>query len=128
MPYMRRVVDFLHSKGVKIIGYYSSGNLKPLIPSFLETGINLITPMECAAGMDAVELRKEYGKDLLMIGNIAKEAVMAGKAEIDREVLRKVPYLMEKGGYIPALDDLVMPDMTYENVKYCFDRIKEMEI
>lgn len=126
MPYMRRVVDFLHTNGVKVIGYYSSGNLRPLIPSFLETGINLLVPMECAAGMDAVELRKEYGKDLLMIGNIAKEAVMAGKTEIDREVLRKVSYLMEKGGYIPALDDLIMPDMMYENVKYCFDRIKEI--
>ncbi len=127
-PHMKRVVDFLHSKNVRVIGYYSSGNLKPLIPRFIETGINLLVPLECAAEMDAVELRKEYGKDLLMIGNISREAVMKDKASVEKEVMSKVPFLMEKGGYIPAIDDAVMPDMSYENVKYCIDLIKEFKL
>jgi len=126
-PYMRKVVDFLRSKGVGVIGYYSSGNLKPLIPSFLDTGINAITPVECAAGMDAVELRKQYGRDLLMIGNISREAIMKGKKEIEEEVMCKVPYLMEAGGYIPAFDDMIMPDMRFENVKYCADLIRNIK-
>jgi uroporphyrinogen decarboxylase len=125
-PYMKRVTDFLRSKGVSVIGYYTSGNLKPLIPSFLDIGINMIGPVEVAAGMDAVELRKEYGRDLLMMGNISRESVMRGKAEIEKEVMRKVPYLMEAGGYIPALDDMVMPDMRFEDVRYCVDLIRSV--
>lgn len=124
-PHMRKVVDYLRGKEVGVIGYYSSGNLKPLLPSFLDIGINATTPLECAADMDAIALRKEY-PELLMIGNISREAIMNGKSAIDEEVRRKVPLLMEKGGYIPAFDDIVMPDMRFEDVKYCLDLIKSV--
>ena len=123
---MRKVTDFLHSYNVDNIGYYSSGNLNPLLPVLLETGIDLIAPVESNAGMDAVELREKYGRDLLMMGNIAKESIMSGKNAIAEEVDRKVPFLMETGGYIPAIDDMVMPDMKYENVRYCVDLIKSI--
>ena len=124
-PYMRKVVDYLRSKGVGVIGYYSSGNLKPLLPSFLDIGINAITPVECAADMDAVALRKEY-PELLMTGGISRAAIMSGRSAIDEEVGRKVPFLMEQGGFIPAFDDMVMPDMRFEDVKYCLDLIRSV--
>ena len=95
-----------------------------MMRSLLDTGINLITPVECAAGMDAVALRREYGRDLLMVGNISREAVMHGRDAIRREVERKVPFLMHEGGYIPAFDDMIMPDMTLANVTYCAELIK----
>ncbi len=123
-PHMKRVVEYLRSHGVSVIGYYSSGNLIPLLGEFIDCGINLITPVECAAGMDAVDLRKEYGRDLLMIGNISRQAIMDGKEAIRDEVNRKIPFLMESGGYIPAFDDAVMPDMELENVRYCAELIK----
>lgn len=122
-PHMRKVTDFLRSHGVDIIGYYSSGNLRPLLPLLLDTGINLITPVEAAAGMDAIALGREY-PELRMIGNIARQAIMDGPQAIDLEVDRKVPALMARGGFIPAFDDAVMPDMTFEDVQYCADRIR----
>jgi len=123
-PHMQRVVEYLRGKGVPVIGYYSSGTLNPLIREFIDCGINLITPMECAAEMDAVDLRKEYGRDLLMIGNISRQAMMDGREAIKAEVDRKIPYLMESGGYIPAFDDAVMPDMALADVRYCAELIK----
>jgi hypothetical protein len=59
-------------------------------------------------------------------GNISREAVMKGREAIRAEVMHKVPHLMEKGGFIPALDDAVMPDMRFENVKYCCELIKSI--
>lgn len=123
-PHMAKVTDFLRSKGVEIVGYYSSGNLEPLIPSFLRAGISLVAPLECAAGMDAVRLRNQYGRDLRLVGNISREAIMQGKDAVRREVDYKVPVLMEKGGYIPGFDDMIMPDVTLENVRYCAHLIK----
>lgn len=128
MPYVRRVTDFLHSKGINLIGYFSSGNLIPLIPCFLEAGINILAPVECAAGMDVIELRKEFGKDLRMIGNISREAVMKDREAIYEEVMRKVPRMMEEGGYIPGIDDMILPDMTFDNVKYCIELIKSIVV
>ena len=124
---MTRLAEYLRSKGVGCICYYSSGNLEPLIPLFLEMGINAITPAECAAGMDAIDLDKKYGKDLMVIGNIARQAIMSGREAVREEVMRKVPYLMKRGGFVPAFDDMVMPDMTFENVRYCADLIKSID-
>jgi uroporphyrinogen decarboxylase len=122
-PHMRKVIGFLRGRGVDVIGYYSSGNLRPLLPALLDIGINLTAPVECAAGMDAVALAEEY-PGLLLIGNISREAVMNGRDAIDAEVMRKIPQLMRRGGYIPALDDAVMPDMRFEHVKYCCDLVR----
>ena len=116
-PAARRVTDFLHQSGIGVIGYYTSGNVTPLIPELLDTGFNLIQPLECAAGMDAPALRREFRKDLLMIGNISRQAFMAGPEAVEREFSEKVPALMAEGGFIPAIDDMVMPDMPYASVR-----------
>ncbi|MCS7254573.1 MAG: uroporphyrinogen decarboxylase family protein [Armatimonadota bacterium] len=122
-PYMRRVTEFLKRHGIDIIGYYSSGNLRTLLPELLDIGINLIAPVEAAAEIDAIELRQEF-PELRLIGNIARAAIMSGSVAIRAEVVRKVPLLIATGGYIPALDDAVMPDMQYADVKLCCDLIK----
>ncbi|MBI3920369.1 MAG: hypothetical protein HY318_03035, partial [Armatimonadetes bacterium] len=115
LPFVKRVTDFFRNAGVDVIGYYTSGNITPLIPCFLEAGINLFGPLEVAADMDAVALRKEYGREALMIGNIGRGALMEGPEAVEREFNSKVPWLMEQGGYIPAIDDMVLPDISFES-------------
>ncbi len=127
-PYVKRVTDFLRAHDIQFIGHYTSGNIKPLIPSFLESGINLLGPLECAAAMDAVELRKEYGQDLLMMGNISRAALMEGPDAVEKEFYSKVPLLMEKGGYIPAVDDMILPDISFASVMRYVELVREFEI
>ena len=120
--------DFLRSHGVQAIGHYTSGNITPLIPSFLEAGINLLGPLEVAADMDAVALRKEYGKDLLLMGNIGRAALMAGPKAVEEEFNAKVPWLMEQGGYIPAVDDMILPDISFEAMMKYVELVREFRV
>jgi uroporphyrinogen decarboxylase len=124
-PHMARVTGFLRSKGVDTIVYYSSGNLEPILPSLLDIGINTITPVECAAGMQALELRRRF-PELRMIGNISREALMQGRAAVEKEVQRKIPPLMAQGGYLPAFDDMLMPDMRLEDILYCAELVRQV--
>jgi len=80
-----------------------------------ETGY--VWPLEVAAHNDAVALKKKYGKDLILSGNIDKRALIKGKETIREEVMSKVPFLLETGGYFPFVDHEVPPDITFEN--YC---------
>jgi len=41
-----------------------------------------------------------------------------GKKAIREEVMSKVPFLLETGGYFPTIDHFVPPDITFEN--YCY--------
>jgi len=117
VPRYRQVVDLLRSNGIDIIYVDSDGNVSALIPLWLECGVNYIWPLEVAAGNDAVALRKEYGKELILGGAIDKRALAKSKEAIREEVFSKVPFLLEQGGYFPSVDHLVPPDVTYEN--YC---------
>jgi len=128
IPAMRKVTDFLHSHNVKIIGHYSSGDQRPLIPILLDIGVNLYFPLEVAAGMDAIELRKQFGHDILLIGNISRQALMDGPHAVEKEFYAKVPQLMKSGGYIPAVDDAIMPDISYESYKHYLDLIRGFKL
>ena len=103
----------------------SDGNIEELIPLWLEAGINGMYPLEVAAGMDAVKLRREYGRDLLMTGNIDKRVLARDKAAIDRELEAKMP-LASQGGFIPHLDHSIPHDVPYENFAYYWERKKEL--
>jgi len=126
MPRYRKVTNILHSSGVDVTFIDSDGNLNELIPLWLECGINSCWPLECAAGNDAVALRKKYGKDIILAGNIDKRALLKGRDAIRQEVMSKVPFLLESGGYFPSVDHLVPPDVTLENYRYFINTVREV--
>jgi uroporphyrinogen decarboxylase len=127
IPAMRKVTDFLHSNGVAIIAHYTSGNIRPLIPTLLDIGVNLYFPLEVAAGMDAGILRQEFGREIRLIGNISRQALMDGPEAVEREFYLKVPTLMASGGYIPAVDDAIMPDVSFESYRHYLDLVRDFK-
>jgi len=79
-----------------------------------------------AAGNDAVALRKKYGKNLILSGTIDKRALAKGRGAIREEVMSKVPFLLEQGGYFPSIDHVVPPDVTFENYCYYINLMREV--
>jgi hypothetical protein len=125
-PSYRKLADYLRSCGVKFILVDSDGNPEPLIPLWLEAGMDGFSPVEVAAGVDPVKLKKEYGRDLLMMGGIDKRILARSKDEIYEEVMRKVPYLIEQGGYIPHTDHAVPPDVPLSNFVYYRELVRKV--
>ncbi len=126
MPRYSQITDLLRQNGIDIIIVDSDGNLSKLIPLWLECGINGFWPLEVAAGNDAVALKKEYGKNIILAGNMDKRALLKGKDAIKEEVISKLPFLLEKGGYFPSIDHLVPPDITLENYQYFINTMREV--
>lgn len=126
-PYQDPIVQMLRDHDVPMICQWSAGEFDALLPGMLEHGFTCTWPLEFIAGMDAVELRKHYGRELLMGGNIAKEAVIAGPDAIDREIERLMP-LIQEGGFVPALDDMASPDMPFSHYRYMIDRLQNISL
>lgn len=126
MPCYKRITDFLLKKGVDIISVDSDGDISLLIPLWLECGMNCMWPLEVQSGMNVLELRKEYGKDLLMIGGLDKREMAKGKKEIEAEILKKVPPLVKDGGYIPRPDHSIPPDVSYDNYQYFMEFLRKV--
>ena len=126
LPRYRKVTDILHGNGIDVVFVDSDGNLNELIPLWLKAGINGYWPLECAAANDAVALRRKYGKDVILAGNIDKRALLKGRDAIREEVMSKVPFLLESGGYFPSVDHLVPPDVTLENYRCFINTLREL--
>jgi uroporphyrinogen decarboxylase len=115
-PSYRRIMNELRRHGCALGIVDSDGNPYAIVANWLEEGVNIMFPLEVAAGVDPFAWRKEFGMNLRLRGGIAKDPLVAGGSAIDRELERIKP-LLEQGGYIPHLDHLVPPDISYKN--YC---------
>ncbi len=124
MPVYKRVIGHFRKHGIKYFWLDSDGNLEVLLPLLLECGITCSWPLEQAAGMDPVKLRKEYGKDIVLCGGIDKREIAKDKKSIEKELYNKLPFLLEQGGYIPTLDHTFPPDISYENFLY-YTKLKD---
>jgi uroporphyrinogen decarboxylase len=61
-----------------------------------------------------------------MSGGIDKRELAKDKAAIEREVMRKVPPLVERRGYFPGVDHAVPPDVPLENYKHFISLLKKI--
>ena len=123
LPHYVPLCELLRSHGIETIFVDSDGCIDELIPLWLEVGINGFSPLEVAAGEDALALKKRYGRDIVLAGNIDKRALARGKAAIDREVA-KARRLLALGGYFPAVDHSVPPDVPLESFLYLLHALR----
>jgi hypothetical protein len=70
--------------------------------------------------MNYSDIRREYGRDLRLIGGIDSDSLRQNQQEIFRSVMNMVPSLIRDSGYIPLADGRVREDVSYEN--YVFYR------
>ncbi len=115
VPHYRRITDLLHRHGVDVIWVDCDGKIDSLIPLWMDAGVTCMMPIEVGTwGADPVALRRQFGKDLIMMGGFDKHILARSKDEIEAEVNRLTP-LVEEGGYIGFCDHRVPPDVPLEN-------------
>jgi uroporphyrinogen decarboxylase len=127
LPYQDPIVEAVHAAGVPVVCMWTAGNAAPLLGLMLEHGINCTWPLERAAGMDPPALRARFGRELRLGGGVPKEALIAGPAAVDRELDYLRP-LMAQGGYVPALDDMVPPEVPLATYRYYLERMREIRL
>ena len=127
LPNYRKLTACLRDHGVGVIMVDTDGDARKLIPLFMEGGVNMLLPCEVNAGMDVVELRESF-PELRLLGGIDKTKIADGPGAIDEELGRKIPFMLERGGYIPTVDHQVPLDVSWENFKYYRERLNAMII
>jgi uroporphyrinogen-III decarboxylase len=117
-PYYRRVWDLAREGGARLFKQDSDGDMRPVIPAFLEAGVNFMYPVEPAAGMDAVRIRAEYGGRLALMGGIDKHVLRRSREEIEAELEYKIPPMVRTGGCIIALDHRIPNGTPLANYRF----------
>jgi uroporphyrinogen decarboxylase len=111
--------------GTVILRTYA--NARVLIPSLIDHGFNCLWACEVNVDeMDYLSLRREFGRDLRLIGGIDLDVLRQDRAAIKRELEERVPPLLENGGYVPLADGRVRADVPYENYFYYRELLKDL--
>ena len=119
-PCYKRIGNKLHKYGVDIWYTDCDGDVRPLLPYFLDAGINCLFPYEVNGCSHPSELLEQYGKDLRIMGGFNKMAMIEGKDAI-KAYMKSLEPLVARGGYIPFCDHRCPPDVTPENYLYYLD-------
>ena len=118
-PHLQRVVDIGKRRGLPV-AYHCCGALRPIIPDLIEMGIDVLNPVQCACpGMDPLELKREYGRDLAFMGGVDTQGVLPhGSADDVRRATERLIEGMasDGGGYILAASHTVPPETPDDNI------------
>jgi uroporphyrinogen decarboxylase len=127
LPHLRRIADRVRAAGIDILVADSHGAVEPLIPLWLEAGLNTLWLGDvAAAGLNYRTLRQQYGRDLRLMGGLDLRVMRLGRAAVRREVMDTVPPLLEHGGYIPFLDGRIRKGMPFDSYAYYRRLLQEL--
>jgi uroporphyrinogen decarboxylase len=110
------------------IAWHSCGSILPIIPDFIELGLDILNPIQpLAKGMTPEFLKREYGNDLVFFGGIDVQELLPYKTphEIKMEITRLCEILGKGGGFIAAPAHNIQPDTPVENVLAMYEAIFE---
>jgi hypothetical protein len=125
LPRYKRIGRKLHAAGIDIWYTDCDGDVRPLLPLFLEGGINCLFPFEVNSCTHPKTLLDEYGKDLRLMGGVDKIELGRGPAAIKRYLESLVP-IVERGGYIPFCDHRCPPNVKTRDYLYYLDLKEKM--
>jgi len=115
-PNYRRIKAFAREHNIPVVSVDTDGDPDLIATPMIDSGVDLLLPMEVAAGCDVNAWREKYPR-LAMMGGVDKRVLARGPEEIDRELERIRP-AVERGRYIPTLDHLIPDDVSWDN--YCY--------
>jgi uroporphyrinogen decarboxylase len=97
-PHMEEMAAIAHGAGMPFM-YHTDGRLWDVIPDLIALGVDALHPIETMA-MDITEVKRRYGKQLSLIGNIDPNTLGLGTPEqVRAEVRRRIQELAPGGGY-----------------------------
>lgn len=117
-PYYERLWARWNTRGTKIFDIDSDGFIEPVVDALIESGVNCVHPLEPAAGMDIVKLRKRYGHNLILRGGLDKFALGRGEDAIRNELEYKMQPCMRGGGVMFGIDHRIPNGTPLEAYRY----------
>lgn len=123
---LRKVAEPLKAAGIKVM-FHSDGYVMDIIDDMIDAGIDGLHPIEPLAGMDIGLLKKRYGKDLVLCGNVdCSQTLPLGTVEDVRNAVREcVRAASPGGGHIIGSSSEIVPSTPVENIIAFYDACRE---
>ena len=109
--------------------FHSCGNVRPLLPDFIELGVDILNPVHVrAAGMDPVELKRDFGRDIVFWGGgVDTQDVLphGTPAEVRDDVRRNIEALAPGGGFVFNTVHNIQADVPPKNIVAMWEALQD---
>ncbi|MDD8025548.1 MAG: uroporphyrinogen decarboxylase family protein [Acidobacteriota bacterium] len=129
LPYYKIINDWIHKHTGWKTFKHTCGAVASLLPSLIESGFDILNPVQVsAAGMDAAQLKSDYGRDLVFWGggvDTQKTLMFGTPAEVRDEVRRRLDIFGRGGGYVFNSIHNIQANVPPANVVALFETLRE---
>jgi hypothetical protein len=129
MPHYKRINEWIHNKTNWKVFKHSCGAIHDFIPLFIESGFDILNPVQCsAAGMEPERLKQEFGKDITFWGggvDTQKTLPFGTPKQVREEVLRRCEIFSKHGGFVFNAIHNVQAKTPTENIIAMIDAVHE---
>ena len=118
MPYLKMIVDECHEHGVPFIEHLDGNTMLTANELWVELGVDGYHAIEGTAGMDIGQMKAQYGRDLILLGNIdcGHTLTFGTEQEIVDEVKQILRVAAPGGGYVFASSNSYHGHVPLENI------------
>ncbi len=129
MPYYKKMNNWIHQNTGWKTFKHCCGAVEPFMSSFIDSGFDIINPVQInAAGMVPEHLKREYGEYLVFWGGGVDTQKMLpyGKpAEVKEQVLRMCEIFSKNGGFVFNPIHNIQANVPIKNVIAMLDALTE---
>jgi len=130
-PHFKRVLDFIKKKSPNVkIMFHSCGNVRPVIPDFVEMGIDILNPVHVnAEGMEPFQLKKDFGNDIVFWGGgVDTQDVLPNGTpqQVADHVKRNIEALAPGGGFVFTTVHNIQAEVPPKNIAAMLDTLNEI--
>jgi len=129
MPYYKRMNDWIHQNTTWKTFKHSCGAVETLIGDFIESGFDILNPVQvAAAGMAPEHLKKEYGSEITFWGGgVDTQTTLMFKSpqEVRAEVLKHCEIFSRDGGFVFNTVHNIQGNVPVQNVVAMLEALNE---
>lgn len=130
LPHYKRMNDWIHENTTWKVMKHSCGAIMPLLPAFIESGFDIMNPVQInAADMDSKTLKAKFGKDLTFWGggiDTQKVLPFASPAEVKSHVIEQCKIFGEDGGFVFNTVHNTQANVPLENFVAMLEGLREI--
>lgn len=128
-PIYAELIAFIKERTAAKVFFHTDGDVFPLLPDFIEIGIEILNPIQTSAGKMAnlEKLTRDFGDQLVFCGGIDTHHYLPDGTpeEVEAEVKRVIGVLGPGGGYLVSAVHNIMDDVPPENILAMVDAVEK---
>lgn len=129
MPYYKKINYWIHENTNWKTFKHCCGSIKSFIPSLIESGFDILNPVQySAANMDSHQLKDEFGDEITFWGggvDTQKILPFGTPEEVRKSVLKQCEIFSKDGGFVFSSVHNVQANTPVENIVAMIDAVKE---